>query len=48
MLVNFDELPETSKVWIFQASRSLTDQEQEEIKENNRARSAKLRIGIKK
>ena len=32
MLVNFDELPETSKVWIFQASRSLTDQEQEEIK----------------
>ena len=32
MLVNFDELPETSKVWIFQASRSLTDQEQEGIK----------------
>ena len=32
MLVNFDTLPETSRVWIYQANRSFTDNEIEEIK----------------
>lgn len=32
MLVEFNELPETSKVWIYQANRSFSEQEQEEIK----------------
>jgi len=31
MLVNFNTLPETSKVWIYQASRSFTETELEEI-----------------
>lgn len=31
MLVKFEELPETSKVWIYQANRSFTEQEQEII-----------------
>ena len=31
MLVKFEELPETSKVWIYQANRSFTEQEQESI-----------------
>lgn len=32
MLVDFNTLPETSKIWIFQANRSFSDQELEEIK----------------
>ena len=32
MLVDFNKLPETSRVWIYQANRSFTDGEQEEIK----------------
>ncbi|CDF79410.1 conserved hypothetical protein [Formosa agariphila KMM 3901] len=32
MLVDFNTLPETSKVWIYQANRSFNDQELEEIK----------------
>ncbi|WP_299779553.1 ABC transporter ATPase [uncultured Formosa sp.] len=32
MLVDFNTLPETSKVWIYQANRSFSDQELEEIK----------------
>lgn len=32
MLVDFNTLPETSKVWIYQANRSFTEQELEEIK----------------
>ena len=31
MLVDFNTLPETSRVWIYQASRSFTDSELEEI-----------------
>ena len=31
MLVEFNTLPEESKVWIYQANRSFTDQEIEEI-----------------
>ena len=31
MLVKFEELPETSKVWIYQANRSFSEQEQESI-----------------
>jgi hypothetical protein len=31
MLVDFNTLPETSRVWIYQANRSLTENEQEEI-----------------
>jgi hypothetical protein len=31
MLVDFNILPETSKVWIYQASRSFTESELEEI-----------------
>ena len=31
MLVPFDSLPETSKVWIYQANRSFSDQELQEI-----------------
>ncbi len=33
MLVDFNELPETSRVWIYQANRSFTANELEEIKE---------------
>ena len=33
MLVNFDTLPDTSRVWIYQANRSLTEQEMSEIRE---------------
>lgn len=32
MLVNFNTLPEESRVWIYQANRSFTEQELEEIK----------------
>ncbi len=32
MLVEFDELPETSRVWIYQANRSFSVDELEEIK----------------
>ncbi|WP_434035963.1 ABC transporter ATPase [Formosa sp. 4Alg 33] len=32
MLVDFNTLPETSKIWIYQANRSFNDQELEEIK----------------
>ncbi|WP_353779398.1 ABC transporter ATPase [Winogradskyella sp. 3972H.M.0a.05] len=32
MLVDFNSLPDTSRVWIYQASRSFTDAEIEEIK----------------
>jgi len=31
MLTSFEDLPETSRVWIYQANRSFTDQELEEI-----------------
>lgn len=34
MLVDFNTLPETSRVWIYQANRSFTEQELEEIKKN--------------
>jgi DNA-binding transcriptional regulator YhcF (GntR family) len=33
MFVPFETLPESSRVWIYQANRSFTDAEQEEIKE---------------
>ncbi|MDC6385755.1 ABC transporter ATPase [Flagellimonas taeanensis] len=33
MLVDFIELPEHSRIWIYQSNRSFTDTEQEEIKE---------------
>jgi hypothetical protein len=33
MLVNFDELPETARVWIYQANRSFSEAELTEIKE---------------
>ncbi|MBP1841164.1 hypothetical protein [Formosa algae] len=52
MLVDFNTLPETSKVWIYQANRSFTDQELEEIKskidvflENWTAHGADLNAG---
>ncbi len=32
MLVSFDDLPTTARVWIYQASRSFTPEELEEIK----------------
>ncbi len=31
MLVEFNDLPETSRVWIYQANRSFTQEEQEEV-----------------
>ncbi len=31
MLVDFDKLPEESRVWIYQANRSFTDEELQEI-----------------
>jgi hypothetical protein len=31
MLVNFESLPETARVWIYQANRSFSEQELEEI-----------------
>ncbi len=31
MLVNFDKLPETSKIWIYQCNRTFTQEEIEEI-----------------
>lgn len=34
MTVDFNELPETSRVWIYQASRSLTEEELEEVKQS--------------
>ncbi len=33
MLVDFNELPETSRVWIYQANRSFSQDELEEIKQ---------------
>lgn len=33
MLVEFNTLPDTSRIWIYQASRSLTDIEMQEISE---------------
>ncbi|MGY3793204.1 ABC transporter ATPase [uncultured Aquimarina sp.] len=33
MLVDFNELPDTSRVWIYQANRSFTKEELEEIQE---------------
>lgn len=33
MLVEFNDLPEHSRIWIYQSNRSFTDAEQEEIKE---------------
>lgn len=33
MFVPFESLPESSRVWIYQANRSFTDAEQEEIKQ---------------
>ncbi|MGB3608587.1 MAG: ABC transporter ATPase [Psychroserpens sp.] len=33
MLVDFNSLPEESRVWIYQSNRSFTDQELSEIKE---------------
>lgn len=33
MLVDFDTLPEESRVWIYQASRSFTEEELKEIKQ---------------
>jgi len=41
MLVNFNSLPDSSRVWIYQANRSFTESELEEIK-------AKLDAFIKK
>ncbi|WP_299254077.1 ABC transporter ATPase [uncultured Aquimarina sp.] len=32
MLVDFNELPDTSRIWIYQANRSFTSEELEEIK----------------
>ncbi|MGI9548001.1 MAG: ABC transporter ATPase [Flavobacteriaceae bacterium] len=32
MLISFDQLPETSRIWIYQANRSLTEKELEDIK----------------
>ncbi len=31
MLVNFDTLPETARIWIYQCNRSFSDSELEEI-----------------
>ena len=33
MLVNFNELPEESRIWIYQANRSFSDQEISEIED---------------
>ncbi len=33
MFVPFENLPESSRVWIYQANRSFTEEEQEEIKQ---------------
>jgi len=33
MLVDFNELPETSRVWVYQANRSFSSEELEEIKQ---------------
>jgi hypothetical protein len=33
MLVDFDTLPEESRVWIYQANRSFSDEELEEVKQ---------------
>lgn len=32
MLVTFDSLPDTSRIWIYQSSRKLSEQEQDEIR----------------
>ncbi|MDC1324611.1 ABC transporter ATPase [Flavobacteriaceae bacterium] len=34
MLVNFDTLPETARIWIYQCNRSFSDLELEEISNN--------------
>lgn len=53
MLVDFEELPETSRVWIYQANRSFTDDELTEIRNQLSsfltqwtAHSADLRAGF--
>lgn len=37
MYVPFESLPESSRVWVFQANRSFTEEEQEQIKEKLQA-----------
>ncbi len=37
MFVPFETLPESSRVWVFQANRSFTEEEQTEIKEKLQA-----------
>lgn len=37
MLVEFNELPDTSRIWIYQANRSLTENEISEIEQKLRA-----------
>ena len=34
MLVDFNELPDTSRIWIYQSNRSFTDEEQQEVKQS--------------
>ena len=34
MLVKFETLPETSRIWIYQCSRSFSEEELEEVKES--------------
>ena len=34
MLVDFNILPDTSRIWIYQSNRSFTDEEQQEIEQN--------------
>lgn len=34
MLVDFESLPDTSRIWIYQSNRSFTDTELEEVKES--------------
>jgi len=53
MLINFKELPEESRVWIYQANRSFTEQEIEDITsklegfiENWTAHGADLKSGF--
>lgn len=33
MLVEFSQLPDTARIWIYQSNRSFTEEEQEEIEE---------------
>ncbi|MFD2098878.1 ABC transporter ATPase [Flagellimonas iocasae] len=34
MLVDFNTLPDTSRIWIYQSNRSFTEEEQQEIEQN--------------